>query len=220
MLFVRGAKQLLTLRGRRIRRGSELSDLGVIPDGGVLIDGDRIEEVGSTRRLDNLTKARHAKVIDASGKVVMPSFADPRTRLVFSAPALRDFDRLIMAAATGRRDGPNSPDAGSPMSLRSERRLSPKSLRLNARRWLFMAACYGSTAVEVRAGPRSGRKPRSFARCESFGRLKPTRLKCEGSIVAGRSLGREGSDRLMRGSYCTRAVDRSAARKFVYAVSD
>jgi len=215
MLFVRGAKQLLTLRGRRIRRGSELSDLGVIPDGGVLIDGDRIEEVGSTRRLDNLTKARHAKVIDASGKVVMPSFADPRTRLVFSASALRDFDRLI-AAATGRRDGPNLP-VRSLMSLRSERRLSPKSLRLNARRWLFMAACYGSTAVEIRAG--QGLDAASELRALRIIRsLEADPLEVRGVYLAGRSL----DEREAIGSCAARvarAVERSAARKFVYAVS-
>ncbi len=72
MIFLRGAKQLVTMRGPAPRRGAELLDLGVIQDGSVLIDGGRIDEVGSTRRIENLAKARGAKLIDVSGKVVLP----------------------------------------------------------------------------------------------------------------------------------------------------
>jgi imidazolonepropionase len=54
-----------------------MSDLNIIPDGALLIRDGVIEEVGTTRRIENLVPARLAREYDASGKVVMPAFVDP-----------------------------------------------------------------------------------------------------------------------------------------------
>jgi imidazolonepropionase len=86
MILIRGARQLVTLRGPAPpRRGNQLSDLGIIPDGALLIDGDRIQQIGSTRRIDNLAAARSATTIDVTGKVVLPGFADSHTRLILAS---------------------------------------------------------------------------------------------------------------------------------------
>jgi imidazolonepropionase len=88
--LIRGASQLLTLRGASgPRRGFAMSDLNVIPDGAVLVRGAVIEEVGTSRRIENLATARSAREIDVTGKVVMPSFADPDIALVAPAPPRR-----------------------------------------------------------------------------------------------------------------------------------
>jgi imidazolonepropionase len=87
-ILIRGARQLLTLRGASgPRRGSAMSDLNIIPDGSVLIRGGIIEEVGTTRRIENLAPARKAREIDAVGKVVMPAFVDPDAVLASPGPA-------------------------------------------------------------------------------------------------------------------------------------
>jgi imidazolonepropionase len=76
--LIRGARQLLTLRGPSgPRRGSAMSDLSIISDGALLIRDGIIEEAGQTRRIENLAHARYAREIDAAGKVVMPAFVDP-----------------------------------------------------------------------------------------------------------------------------------------------
>jgi imidazolonepropionase len=86
--LIRGARQLLTLRGASgPRRGSAMSDLNVISDGAVLIRDGVIEEVGATRRVENLVPARLARVIDATGRVVMPAFVDPDIALAASHAA-------------------------------------------------------------------------------------------------------------------------------------
>src|SRR6185503_3010391 len=86
-ILIRGARQLLTLRGASgPRRGSAMQDLNIIPDGSVLIRGGVIEEVGSTRRIENLAAARQAREIDAAGKIVMPAFVDPDTALATPGP--------------------------------------------------------------------------------------------------------------------------------------
>lgn len=83
LTLLRGARQLLTLRGPEgRRRGIELRNLGIIQDGAVLISDGSIIEVGPTRRLENLAAAREAEEIDASGCVVMPGFVDSGVALV------------------------------------------------------------------------------------------------------------------------------------------
>jgi len=73
-LLVRGARQLLTLQGPAgPRRGAHLGNIGLISDGAVLISDGLIEEVGSSRRIENLAEARFAHEIVAAGRVVMPA---------------------------------------------------------------------------------------------------------------------------------------------------
>ena len=80
-VLIRGARQLLTLRGTGgPRRGRELRDPGLIQDGSVLVMDGVIREVGPTRRVENLAVARGAVEIDATGRVVMPGFVDSHSR--------------------------------------------------------------------------------------------------------------------------------------------
>jgi imidazolonepropionase len=78
LLLLRGAKQLLTLRGPSgVRRGAALNDLGIIEDGSVLIQDGRIVSVGATRRIENLKEAKGAIDVPVTGAVVMPGYVDP-----------------------------------------------------------------------------------------------------------------------------------------------
>jgi imidazolonepropionase len=101
-LLIRGARQLLTLRGPGdLRRGAALDDLGIIEDGSVLIRDGVISHIGSTRRLENLKEARAAAEIAVNGAVVMPGFVDPA---VHFTPA-RDLQAKRASAADIHEDG-------------------------------------------------------------------------------------------------------------------
>ncbi len=107
--LLRGARQLLTLRGpSEARRGSGLSDLSIISDGAVLIRNGRIEEVGISRRLENLAAARNAEVIDATSRVVLPAFVDPAVSLIHAhSPFDGQGERLLAGLpqdACGQRE--------------------------------------------------------------------------------------------------------------------
>ena len=95
---------MVTLRGAKgPRHGPELEELGIIPDGSLLIRDGVIEEVGPTRRIENLSAIRGAIDINATGRVVMPGFVDCHTHLVFPPPGitLSDEASAVRAVRTG-----------------------------------------------------------------------------------------------------------------------
>ncbi len=131
-ILVRGARQLLTLRGSEgPRRGADLKDLQIISDGSLLIEGSVLKEVGPTRRIENLAAARGAMEISAVGKVVMPGFVDSHTHLAFPTPG---------AGVDPER------------ALRLIHGVSGKRLRTQARVHLAAMARHGTTTVEVKTG--------------------------------------------------------------------
>ena len=78
-LAVLHVSQLVTLAGpKRPRAGRELSELSIVPDGGMLICGGRIDVVGPSAEIEK--RAGDAEVIDARGKVVLPGFVDAHTQ--------------------------------------------------------------------------------------------------------------------------------------------
>ncbi|MGA9173345.1 MAG: imidazolonepropionase [Thermoactinomyces sp.] len=89
--LIHGANQLLTLSGAndQPKRGKKMSDLGIIEHGSVAIENDRILAVGSREEVEREARLRWgtlsgAKVLDATGKLVMPGLIDPHTHLVFA----------------------------------------------------------------------------------------------------------------------------------------
>ncbi len=91
-LAILHASQLVTLTGpKRPRVGTELSALGIIRDGGILVRDGKIEKIGPTDEIEK--NVGDAEVVDAGGHVVMPGFVDAHTHLVFAGNRLDDFER-------------------------------------------------------------------------------------------------------------------------------
>ncbi|MEY2486152.1 MAG: imidazolonepropionase [Verrucomicrobiota bacterium] len=87
------AAQLVTLTGpSRPRVGAEMQQLGIIPDGAVLIRDGKIEAVGTSDAIQS-ELPKDVEVIDATGRVVLPGFVDAHTHLVFAGNRLEDFER-------------------------------------------------------------------------------------------------------------------------------
>ncbi|HJT44666.1 MAG TPA: imidazolonepropionase, partial [Chthoniobacterales bacterium] len=97
------ASQLVTLAGpRRPRVGQELSDLGIIRDGGILIHDGKIDRAGPSDEIEKILNAlsiqdleaqRNVEIVDVGGRVVLPGFVDAHTHLVFGGNRLDDFER-------------------------------------------------------------------------------------------------------------------------------
>jgi len=168
MIFVRGARQLLSLSGPIPRRGAQLSELHILRDGALLIDGGRIVEAGLTRRIENLSAARRADVLDVSGKVVLPAFVDSSTCPLLPVPQTGG---AAGAAAEARGDGTGSLDAAAAM-----RATAPSRLQAQGLRWSQLFAAHGTATVGVDSPPGDPRAARKALRAVRALRGKPLEL--------------------------------------------
>jgi imidazolonepropionase len=148
-LAVLHASQLITLAGPpRARRGKELSELGIIPDGALIASGDKIRHVGKSSEIEKL-RDRQTRVIDARGGVVLPGFIDAHTHLVFAGNRLDDFEARARGETyeqIARRGG------GIQTTVRATRASSPDELYALAEKRASWFLQNGTTTVEAKSG--------------------------------------------------------------------
>jgi imidazolonepropionase len=149
-LLVRGARQLLTLRGPSgPRRGQALNELGIVEDGVLLISDGVISQVGPARRVENLAEARGARELDATGRVVMPGFVDCYAHLVSGPPRLPEWEARL--AAIPEREHSVWEQALS-AGVEAVRATPSGRLEHQARRVVAAMIRHGTTTVEARSG--------------------------------------------------------------------
>jgi imidazolonepropionase len=149
-ILVRGARQLLTMRGlAHPRRGTALQELGLIQNGSVLIRDGRILAVGQGRRVENLAEARDAIEVDATRRVVLPGFVDSHTHLITGPPLLAGYE-----SRTAGRDHQEMAQAsrGILQSVAAVRSTPARRLEQQARRWLSFFVRNGTTTLGVKSG--------------------------------------------------------------------
>ncbi|MEP7366139.1 MAG: amidohydrolase family protein [Acidobacteriota bacterium] len=150
VLLVRGARQLVTMRGSGgARRGAEMRALGIIPDGALLIVDGVIQEVGPSRRVEMLAAARDAEEIDASGKAVMPGFVDCQTHLLAPPAALDDFETRCLK---GRFPDPTGNLIPNSEGTRVMRGYSAQRLEMEGKRQLRNVWRHGTTTLGSTSG--------------------------------------------------------------------
>jgi len=121
-MLIHSASQLLTLAGKP-QSGSQLGQLGIIPNGAVLIRDEKITDVGETDEMAE--KYPEEKRLSANNCVVMPGLIDPHTHLVWAGDRAAEFEmRLegksymdIMAAGGGIQSTVNATRSASYSSL-------------------------------------------------------------------------------------------------------
>jgi len=129
------------------QRGSALGALNPVPNGAVLLDGERILSVGAPA--DLLLQHPEADLLDAGGNAVLPGFVDPHTHLVWAGDRADEFEmRLqgksymeIMAAG-----------GGIAATLKATRAASPERLLEETRQRAQTAFRYGTTTLEAKTG--------------------------------------------------------------------
>ena len=89
--YIRHASELVTCKGKAPKHGKEMSDIGLIYDGAVIIHDDKIIAVGTTEELDKQVNPEEYEVIDAAGKTVMPGFVDSHTHFIFGGYRADEF---------------------------------------------------------------------------------------------------------------------------------
>lgn len=146
---VLNAAQLVTLAGpRRPRGGSEMSELRVIAQGGMLVRDGVIAEVGSS---DHIARNMSAKpeIVDAGGRIVLPGFVDAHAHPVFAGNRVDEFE---MRARGASYEEIAAAGGGIRSSVRKTRAASQEQLEAETvahLQWFLQA---GTTTVEAKSG--------------------------------------------------------------------
>ena len=147
-ILIINARQLITLKGvARARTGKEADELSIIENGAVAIKGEKILAVGTTEEI----KANYAsdKIIDASGKVVMPGFVDPHTHPVFVHTRENEFEMRIKGKSYVEI---SQSGGGIRSSIKAVREASEDELYTLAEKRIKKMISNGTTTLEAKSG--------------------------------------------------------------------
>lgn len=92
--LITNIQELLQVRETPIAKvsGAEMAELPTIKNAFLIIKDNLIEDFGS---MDNLPKINADKIIDATGKVILPSWCDSHTHIVYAGNREQEFvDRI------------------------------------------------------------------------------------------------------------------------------
>ncbi len=134
--------------GKRVKTGTEMSDLGIINNAAVLIEKEHITWIGKMEEL-SMSSMKETDVLDCIDKVVMPGFVDSHTHLLFAGS--RE-DEFAMRSTGATYQDIAAQGGGILSTVRKLRETSKKDLKKNARRWLNAMMCHGTTTVEIKSG--------------------------------------------------------------------
>ncbi len=132
------------------RFGPAMSDLGIIEDGLVAIEDDKIVAVGKTSEFKPKLKfLPHTKVIDARNQVVMPGFVDCHTHLVYGGSREDEFE---MRASGVTYQEIAAKGGGIRSTVKATRLASREVLKRDALKRLDRMLLWGTTTVESKSG--------------------------------------------------------------------
>src|SRR2546428_1629716 len=148
-LLVVHATELLSLRGPPgPRRHEAAGELGIVEDGALYAEGERIVDVGATAEV--LGRHPRASVtIDATGQTVLPGFVDAHTHSVFAGTREHEVD--WKAKGMGYREIA-ARGGGILHTVPATRDAREEDLVRTAAERLRSMLAFGTTTIEVKSG--------------------------------------------------------------------
>jgi imidazolonepropionase len=145
-MLIHSASQLITLQDGP-QRGQNLGKLGMIENGAVVIQGEKIIAVGTTEDLKSAFP--NESTLDADHCVLMPGFVDPHTHLIWAGDRANEFELkmsgtpyLEILAAGG----------GILSTVKATRTASMETLIAETRPRLLGMFAHGTTTAEAKTG--------------------------------------------------------------------
>jgi len=145
-MLIHSASQLLTLSGG-VQRGHKIGQLGLIPDGAILIREQTIAAVGTTT--DLLTAYPDEPRYNAGGKVVMPGLVDPHTHLIFMGNRALEFEMRLEGKTYMEI---MNAGGGIANTVKATRQASVTDLMQTAQRRMDGMLKHGTTTAEAKSG--------------------------------------------------------------------
>src|SRR6476469_2716422 len=143
------AAQLVTLAGpKRPRVRTELQELSVVTDGGMLVRDGRVVATGPSSEIEKALSPS-AEIIDARGKVVLPGFVDAHTHPVFGGNRVDEFE---MRAQGATYEQIAESGGGIRSTVRKTRAASEEELLGQAKKHAGWFLRGGTTTVEAKSG--------------------------------------------------------------------
>lgn len=90
-LIIKNASELVTCSGNGPKHGKQMSKIGIVQNGCVVIENDVIVDVGVTEDILKKYNEKEYKIIDATNKAVLPGFIDSHTHLIFGGYRADEF---------------------------------------------------------------------------------------------------------------------------------
>ncbi|NEC63098.1 imidazolonepropionase [Streptomyces sp. SID9727] len=115
------------------------SPLGLIRDGAVVIEGDRVVWTGESSKAPATDNA-----VDAAGRAVIPGFVDSHSHLVFAGDRTQEFN--------ARMSGRPYSAGGIRTTVAATRAATDEQLSANVARYLAEALRQGTTTFETKSG--------------------------------------------------------------------
>lgn len=151
--YIKRASQLITVRGgtKEPKRAQDMSDIGIIEHGSVVVENGMITFVGSDVEAERYvhTLNGHINTIDAAGKIVTPGLIDAHTHIVFGGSREKELEMRLNGAKyidILKAGGGILQTTTSTREATEEQLIQETSKRLNR----FLQ--YGVTTVEAKSG--------------------------------------------------------------------
>lgn len=145
-MLIHSASQLLTLSGGP-QRGRNLGELGIITDGAVLLEGEKIVAVGHSSEL--LAEHPEEPTLDAGGHVVIPGFVDAHTHAVWAGDRAAEFEMRVQGKSYMEI---MAAGGGILSTVRTTRSASLEKLLEETRPRLWSMFVHGTTTAETKTG--------------------------------------------------------------------
>ncbi|MGY5847600.1 imidazolonepropionase [Salegentibacter sp. HM20] len=141
-------KSLLQVRDEAPEKisGSQMKELPVLENAWLLIEDDKISDYG---KMDSLPKLKADETIDASGKIILPTWCDSHTHIVYAGNREQEFvDRIngMSYEEIAKRGG------GILNSAKTLQETSEDDLYLQSAQRLEEVMSLGTGAVEIKSG--------------------------------------------------------------------
>jgi imidazolonepropionase len=147
----RNFSEIATLASAHHKNGRRLNldDLGLIKNGSVVFDHEKILWVGEDRNIpDDFLDKGHAE-IDVTGKVCLPEIVDSHTHLVFGGDRAREYTMRLNGASY---EEIATAGGGILNSMKGTHDLTRKELLRSAQQRVKTIHSYGVGAIEVKSG--------------------------------------------------------------------